>query len=99
MNTLNPFNHRAGFSSQCKTGLKSLVLTAICTMTFAAESTGNMTAPILSRVAAHEFHPIRDGFTYDRDLNKHGVASLEDQDWRVRTLAVRDLVRFATSRR
>lgn len=48
---------------------------------------------ILSRVAAHDFHPIRDGFTYDRHLNKHGVASLDDPDWRVRTLAVRDLVR------
>ncbi len=51
---------------------------------------------ILARVAAHDFHPIRDGFTYDRQLNKHGVASLDDQDWRVRTLAVRDLVRLGT---
>lgn len=49
---------------------------------------------ILARVSAHEFYPIRDGFTYDRDLDKHGVASLADEDWRVRTLAVRDLVRL-----
>jgi peroxiredoxin len=47
---------------------------------------------ILARVRAHDFHPIRDGFTFDRQLNKHGVASLDDRDWRVRTLAVRDLV-------
>lgn len=66
---------------------------------FAAESPATGDPPanvsaILARVAAHDFHPIRDGFTYDRDLNKHGVANLEDQDWRVRTLAVRDLVRL-----
>jgi HEAT repeat protein len=48
------------------------------------------------RVAAHDFHVVRDGFTFDRQLNKHGVASLEDQDWRVRTLAVRDLLRLGT---
>ena len=49
---------------------------------------------IFSTVRSHDFHPIRDGFTYDRQLNKHGVANLDDQDWRVRTLAVRDLVRL-----
>lgn len=53
-----------------------------------------MTEHILARVSAHDFHPIRDGFTYDRQLNKHGVASLADEDWRARTLAVRDLVRL-----
>lgn len=50
-------------------------------------------APILQRVAQHSFHPIRGGFTFDRELNKHGVADLGDRDWLVRTLAVRDLVR------
>ena len=65
----------------------------------AAESPATDESPakvnaILARVAAHDFHPIRDGFTFDRQLNKHGVASLDDQDWRVRTLAVRDLVRL-----
>ena len=49
---------------------------------------------ILKRVANHEFNPLRDGFTFDRQLDKHGVASLNDQDWWVRTLAVRDLVRL-----
>lgn len=49
---------------------------------------------ILQRVADHEFNPLRDGFTFDRQLNKHGVASLSDKDWLVRTLAVRDLVRL-----
>src|SRR5260370_42492923 len=60
------------------------------TATAAADSTER----ILSQVRKHDFHPIRDGFTFDRHLNTHGVASLNDQDWRVRTLAVRDLVRL-----
>jgi len=47
---------------------------------------------IFRRVRAHDFHPTRDGFTYDRQLEKHGVARLENDDWRVRTLAIRDLV-------
>ena len=69
---------------------------------FAAENTVTGELPanvsgILARVAAHDFHPIRDGFTFDRQLNKHGVASLDDQDWRVRTLAVRDLVRLGAA--
>jgi hypothetical protein len=49
---------------------------------------------ILDRVRQQDFHPLRDGFTFDRHLDKHGVASLDDQDWLVRTLAVRDLVRL-----
>jgi peroxiredoxin len=57
-------------------------------------TTDKQSDAILGRVRQHEFNPIRDGFTYDRGLNKHGVASLADQDWRVRTLAVRDLVRL-----
>lgn len=47
---------------------------------------------VLERVRDHDFHPVRDGFTFDRALDKHGVANLADDDWRVRTLAVRDLV-------
>lgn len=54
-------------------------------------------AGVLDRVRRHEFHPVREGFTYDRDLNKHGVADLADLDWRVRTLAVRDLVRLGVA--
>lgn len=47
---------------------------------------------VLERVHSHEFHPVRDGFTFDRNLNTHGIADLADSDWNVRTLAVRDLV-------
>lgn len=50
-------------------------------------------ADALARVRAHEFHPVRDGMTYDRTLDRPGVADPDDGDWRVRTLTVRDLVR------
>jgi len=74
---------------------------ATCGISFSADrlvtaESSKQVGQILARVSAQDFHPIRDGFTYDRDLNKHGVASLDDQDWRVRTLAVRDLVRLGT---
>ena len=60
----------------------------------ARDNTAQRVASILARVEAHSFHPVRDGFTYDRHLNTHGVADLNTDDWRVRTLAVRDLVRL-----
>lgn len=50
-------------------------------------------APVFERVENHDFHPVREGFTFDRRLDKHGVADLADPDWKLRTLAVRDLVR------
>ena len=80
-------------------GIAVVLLTVISSPVSAAESPTSAdvsakVSAILSRISAHDFHPIRDGFTFDRQLNKHGVASLDDQDWRVRTLAVRDLVRL-----
>jgi len=51
-------------------------------------------AAIFARLRSHTFHPLDErDFTVDRKLNKHGIADLDDQDWRVRLLAVRDLVR------
>lgn len=47
---------------------------------------------VIKRVKNHSFHPIKDGFTYDKDLNVQGVADFDDKDWLVRTLSVRDLV-------
>lgn len=76
------------------TALFILVLLVALGGAFAQEQTDLIAKQILARVSTHDFHPIRDGFTFDRQLNKHGVASLDDQDWRVRTLAVRDLVRL-----
>jgi hypothetical protein len=54
-------------------------------------------ASTLARFRAHTLHPIRDGMTHDRTLGKPGVANFADEDWRVRTLAVRDLVRLGKS--
>lgn len=52
---------------------------------------------IFDRIKNHDFHPIKDGFTYDRDLDTQGVVDLMDGDWRLRTFAVRDLVRLGDS--
>jgi peroxiredoxin len=50
---------------------------------------------VLDRVRTHEFHPVDEtSFTIDRTLEEHGIADLDDDDWRVRLLAVRDLVRL-----
>jgi len=51
---------------------------------------------VLDRVQAHEFHPLNDdnAFTIDRTLRQDGIADLTDNDWRVRLLAVRALVRL-----
>lgn len=49
---------------------------------------------IRPRVAAHAFAPTENGFTVDPDTGYDGVADRKSTDWRVRTLAVRDLVRL-----
>ena len=50
---------------------------------------------IFSEVASHPFHPLNDenSITIDRNLKKDGIANLDNNDWKVRLLAVRDLVR------
>lgn len=52
-------------------------------------------AEIFTRIRQHEFHPLNaDGtFTNDRTLGVNGIADLNDDDWRVRLLAISDLVR------
>jgi len=55
-------------------------------------------AEVFERVQDHDFHPVGDdSFTNDRQLQTHGIADLADDDWRVRLLAVRDLVRAGPS--
>ncbi|HIL24058.1 MAG TPA: hypothetical protein EYG19_01465 [Verrucomicrobia bacterium] len=54
-----------------------------------AESSTATVAKIMQRVSRHSFHPLRNGFTHDRTLKENGVVDLKDQDWQVRTLAVR----------
>ena len=47
--------------------------------------------------ADHSFQPFSNGFTNDATLKTHGVANLQNADWRITTLAVRDLCRQGTS--
>ena len=48
---------------------------------------------IVSRVETHAFAPIHNGFTVDPEAESDGVTDRASSDWRVRTLAARDLVR------
>jgi len=42
---------------------------------------------ILDRVRDHQFHPVdASSFTIDRTLEEHGIADLDDEDWRIRLL-------------
>ena len=54
---------------------------------------------IFERVRSHDFHPLDDdnAMTMDRHLNVAGIDDLDDDDWRVRLLAERDLVRARTA--
>ena len=78
--------------------MKHLLLTtiaAVCLVAdITAESSTATVAEIMQRISQHKFHPLRNGFTHDRTLKKNGVVDLRDQDWQVRTLAVRDLLRL-----
>ncbi len=55
---------------------------------------GSTVDAILRRIEDHDFHPIKEGLTVDRNTGDHGVANLQDDDWRVRTLTIRDLIRL-----
>jgi peroxiredoxin len=51
---------------------------------------------VFNRVRSHAFHPLdkkNNSYTYDKNLNLMGIADINDADWKVRLLAVRDLVR------
>ncbi len=50
---------------------------------------------VFERVRSHDFHPLNDdnSMTMDRYLNEAGIANQDNDDWRVRLLAVRDMVR------
>lgn len=40
---------------------------------------------VLQRIKNYSFHPIKEGLTVDRNTGDHGVANLQDDDWRIRT--------------
>ncbi len=55
---------------------------------------------VFSRVRAHDFNPLNEdnSLTVDRNLKVVGIADLDDADWRVRLLAIRDLVRAGSDK-
>lgn len=52
-------------------------------------------AKVFERVRSYEFNPLNEenSMTMDRTLKVAGIADLDNDDWKVRLLAVRDLVR------
>jgi peroxiredoxin len=50
---------------------------------------------VLQRIAVHDFNPLNEdhSLTLDHEYREAGIPDLADQDWRVRLLGVRDLVR------
>lgn len=52
---------------------------------------------VFDRLSSHDFHPLNDEktMTFDRNLGVAGIADLKNDDWQIRLLAVRDLVRSA----
>jgi len=50
---------------------------------------------VLQRVAAHDFNPLNEdrSLTVDHAERKAGIPDLDNEDWRIRLLGVRDLVR------
>jgi len=58
-----------------------------------ANSTSSAEA-IATRVENHSFSPVDSGFTVDQQTGNDGVADLRSDDGRVRTFAVRDLIRL-----
>jgi alkyl hydroperoxide reductase subunit AhpC len=55
---------------------------------------------VFERVREHEFNPLNEenSMTLDRELKVAGIADLNNNDWRIRLLAVRDLVRAGTQK-
>ena len=74
--------------------LFSAVLTSLSAPVLPASAQqSDAAATAIEQVRRHDFHPTKGGTTMDRALGKPGVASLDDADWKVRTLALRDLVK------
>ncbi len=50
---------------------------------------------VLQRIAGHPFHPMNEDFslTLEKGSGEAGISDLNNQDWKVRLLGVRDLVR------
>jgi len=73
-----------------------LALNCVPTSVMQAAEPAATVSNVFSRVHQHEFHPLNGegSFTNDRVLGKHGIADVNNDDWRVRLLAIGDLVRL-----
>jgi len=75
-------------------GLIAIAVTSGVTRAQDAPSPDRQVDQILTRVAEHDFHPLKEGFTQDRELETDGIANFNASDWRVRLLAIRELIRI-----
>lgn len=73
----------------------TILLLFINNLNSMAQSETIAVSKIFDRVNTHNFHPLNDenSMTQDRNLKVAGIADLNDENWKVRLLAVRDLVR------
>ena len=79
--------------------LSSFLLITIVTVTGCQSNMKNITYKkiiadnVFERVRSHEFNPLNEenSMTMDRTLKVAGIADLDNDDWKVRLLAVRDL--------
>ncbi|MEN8201703.1 MAG: HEAT repeat domain-containing protein [Bacteroidota bacterium] len=63
-------------------------------MSMALPVYGQYVDRIFEKVRKHDFNPLMqdNSMTFDKDLKTAGIADLNDEDWKVRMIAVRDLV-------
>ena len=73
----------------------SAILTTIaislCAMPISSAGERSVSS-VIDIIAKHDFHDSK-AMTQDRVLKKSGIADLNDSDWKIRTLALRDFVR------
>ncbi|RKX33638.1 MAG: hypothetical protein DRP71_09715 [Verrucomicrobia bacterium] len=65
----------------------------VSNVTATQSETNSSMNSILSRIDSHDFNP-GDAMTMDRTLGTPGIADLDNRDWRIRMLAVGDMVRL-----
>ena len=58
---------------------------------------GPSTANIIERLEARVFRPVNNGKTFEPSSGKDGLDDFENDDWKVRTLALRELLRLGNS--
>ncbi len=86
---------------KCRNGIVILVLLLVSQNSNSTQSNlpednmENKVSQIINKVEEFSFNPIVNGFTKEPALNNtDGVANLNDKAWRVRLLAIRDLVKL-----